>query len=285
MAKLSPKYIAGFFDADGTVSVIFQRHLKRPQLRMSFSQETQQDEVLHRIHEEWGGCLSYSIIKGNSYTKLSWSGNKQCHMLLNRIRKFLVIKRHYVDVCLDLIKHEVSEDEYPHLKAYLKIQRRERSLPLPKHPTRKWLAGYIDGDGCLSVKRVNKAAGNAGLVLNLVASSFDTEGIEIIQKQYGGRIHDMREGRVKQYFLSLPPSKVRSMFPEIIQAMVVKRSQAEFILKCAEMGHFRDGKNIKSALKHLKAHPHRLSEPKPNISELVAGIQDLQKVRGCREAV
>lgn len=277
MATLSAKYIAGFFDADGTVNVVFQSDTKRPQLRLGFCQATSQDEVLHLIHEEWGGHLRYNIVKGVSYTHLTWSGNKQCAMLLNRIKQFLVIKRHYAEVCLDVCSRQIERDEIPKVREYLAIQRKQKSLPLPKHPSRKWLAGYIDGDGCISVQSISKHSGLASLILHIAASNYDTEGLEIIQKQFGGRINDMCEGRVKQYQLSLPASKVNEVFAEIYTAMIVKRDQAEFILKCAAMGHFRDGKSIKAALKHLKAHPHRLSEPKSDVNTLVATVQDLPK--------
>ncbi len=277
MATLSPKYIAGFFDADGSVSVVFVSTTKYPQLRLGFSQETKQDEVLHRIHGEWGGCLDYTVINGVSYTRLSWSGNKQCSMLLNRVKQFLVIKRHYAEVCLDVCSRHIEKDEIERVREYLKIQRRQRSLPLPKHPARKWLAGYIDGDGCLSVTKVHPVSGAPSLVLHIAASDFDTEGIEIIQKQFGGRINDMHDGRVKQYQLALQPSKVIELFSDVAPSMIVKRDQAEFLLKCAAMGHFRDGKNIKAALKHLKAHPHRLSEPKPDVGKLVSAVRDLEK--------
>lgn len=277
MATLSDKYIAGFLDADGSVSVVYVADCKTPQLRVAFSQATLQDEVLHRIHEERGGSLTYATINGVSYTKLSFSGNRQCRDLLNRIKKFLVIKRHYVECCLDIASRQIDKEEIPKVREYLKIQRKQRSLPLPVHPTRKWLAGYIDGDGCISVQEVVKPSGVAYLVLHIAAEKSDTEGIEIIQKQFGGCIHDMCDGRVRQYKLSLNPSKTVEVFSEIAPHMVVKQDQAYFILKCAAMGHFRDGNAIKSALKHLKAHPHRLNEPKPKLVDLLASIRDLPK--------
>ena len=56
--------------------------------------------------------------------------------------------------------------------------------------------------------------------------------------------------------------------------LIIKQDQARFLLGCAEMGHFRDGKSIKSALKQLKAQPHRLSEPKADVPALLATVQD-----------
>lgn len=275
MATLSAKYIAGFFDADGSVNVVFVATTRYPQLRLGFSQATQQDEVLHRIHEEWGGHVSYNTVKGVSYTRLQWSGNKQCLMLLNRIKQFLVIKRHYAEVCIDVCSRHVEKEEIPKVREYLKIQRRQKSLPLPKHPSRKWLAGYIDGDGCISVQQIRQPSGVAEVVLHIAASEYDTEGIEIIHKAFGGRINDMCEGRVRQYCVSLSPSKIKEIFEEIHPSMIVKKDQAEFILKCAAMGHLRDGERIKAALKHFKAHPHRLSEPKPDVHAVFQTVRDL----------
>lgn len=283
MATLSAKYIAGFFDADGSVHVVFHTDCVTPQLRIGFSQATEQDEVLQRIHAEWCGCISYMKVKGKSYTHLTFSGNKQCTMLLNRVRQFLVIKRHYVDVCLDVCSRKLGREEVIRTKAYLQIQRKQRAVPLPKHPTRKWLAGYIDGDGCISVTALRKPGGQAAMVLHIAASDFDTEGIEVIKTAFGGAIHNMCDGRVRQYVLSLQASKINEVFSDIVDDMIVKQDQARLILKCAAMGHLRDGENIKAALRHLKAHPHRLNEPKPDVDVLFATIRDLPKYERSNE--
>ena len=137
------------------------------------------------------------------------------------------------------------------------------------------MAGYIDGDGCISVAQIRKPSGVADLVLHIAASVYDTEGIETIHKAFGGRINDMCEGRVRQYAVTLSPSKIKEIFEEIHPSMIVKKDQAELILKCAAMGHLRDGEAIKAALKHLKAHPHRLSETKPDVHALFQTIRDL----------
>lgn len=277
MATLSPKYIAGFLDADGSIGVRFHADCKTPQMSVSFSQKTTQDEVLQRFQEELGGSYNQVKVNGQLYTHLVFGGNPQSFALLNRIRQFLVVKRHYADVCMDVCSRRVEREEIPTVREYLKIQRKQRSLPLPTHPTRGWLAGYIDGDGCISVERITRPSGNANLVLHIAASAYDTEGIELIQKQFGGRINDMCEGRVRQLQVALPASKVIELFEPIHRYMIVKHDQAGVILKCAAMGHFRDGDNIKAALKHLKAHPHRLNEPKPSLLALLSTIRDLPK--------
>lgn len=275
MATLSEKYLAGFFDADGCVQVVFVRDCKTPQLRIAFSQETKQDEVLHLIQAEYGGCITYDIIGNGQYTKLSFSGNRQCEKLLNRIRNHTVLKRRYIEVCLDICSRQLDPSEMERVRAFLKAQRKVKSYAVPTFPPRKWLAGYFDGDGCLHASvHKNSVNGGAAVIVHMAAENCYECGVELIQKAYGGSIKQMREN-VKQWYLSLPASKATEFLSYFGKYAIVKRSQIEFILKCAEMGHFRDGKNISAGLKHLKAHPHRLSEPKPDVNSLVQSVKDV----------
>lgn len=269
MAKLGDKYIAGFFDADGTVGLIFPPGCQRPQIRMAFSQKTSSGRVIELIQKEIGGTVKINTISGDEYSSLTLYG-QSAKNALNRIKKHLVLKRHYVNVCLDLANQIVVDVSAA--KAYLKEQRKARCLPLPNFPSRRWLAGYFDGDGCLAVgwRGENRAA---SVLLRVASSDFDTEGLEIIQKAFGGRIHDMRNGRCRQYVLNMPPSKAVQVLEYFAKHLVVKKAQAEFILGCAAMGHFRDGERIKAAMKQLKAHDHRLSEP--SVQALLESIRDL----------
>lgn len=270
-SKLSEKYIAGFFDADGTVGLTFKKDCSKPQIAVGFSQKTSQDKVLHMIQEEHGGNVRINTIGGNDYSMLQIYGSTAVSFL-NRIKNHLVIKRHYVNVCLDMVGK--SFPDHDAAKKYLKQQRRVKSLPLPNFPPRKWLAGYFDGDGCLSVQQLS-GAGTATMVAVIAASDYDTEGIEIISKVYGGFIHDVKGGEVKSWRLSMPASKATEFLGYFAKHLVIKREQAEFVLGCAAMGHFRDGRNIKAALKALKAHDHRLSEQSVDITNYLKTVQDL----------
>lgn len=272
MSKLSEKYVAGFFDADGSVQVVFVADCVTPQLRIGFSQKTEQDEVLHLIQKDYGGCITYDVIGNGQYTKLSFSGNKQCRILLNRIKKHTVLKRRYIEVCLDICERQLDRNEIDRVKAYLKAQRKIKSYPLPNFPPRKWLAGYFDGDGCVSASMRGDSGGST-IRVHIAAERCYTGGIEIIQKSFGGHLKPMREN-VDQWYYNMVPSKLVEFFGYFGNHTVVKHSQIQFILKCAEMGHFRDGKNIVAALKHLKAHPHRLSEPKPDVHALFLKVED-----------
>lgn len=268
---VSDKYIAGFLDSDGSIGFNFIDKGRRPLLHITWTQKACQDEVLSEIHKVIGGRLDEIIVKGNGYSRLNICGRK-AEALLNRIRKHLVIKRRFADVCMKVVMEKVNDPTK--IKEYLKKERRVESLPIPNFPTRKWLAGYIDGDGCFSINSISKK-GAAYPILHIAAANYDTEGIEAIQKSFGGRIHNMNNGNVRQYILSLAPSKAIQLISYCGKHMIVKHDQALFILNCAKMGHYRDGKSIKLALKQLKARSHRLNEPRVDIKALVSEIKNL----------
>lgn len=269
---LSEKYIAGFLDADGNIGVMWRSldrkdthpETKRAYLRLSFTQKTCQDEVLYKIREAIGGEL-YFMDRHGGMTDLKIHGRKAV-AVLQRIRKHLVLKRHYANVCLDVAGKAHNRKE---VTQYLKEQRRVKSLPLPNFPTRRWLAGYFDGDGSFQC-RLPKNRTSAQIALQVAASAYDSEGLEIMHKAFGGSVHKIT-GRehLLNWIITLPPSKAIKVIGYFAKHLIIKKEQAYLILSCAKMGHYRDGKRIKATLKQLKTHPHRLSEPElgPRISD------------------
>lgn len=279
MAKLSEKYVAGFLDADGSVSVVWQYPGKpecQPYLRISFSQETVQDGMLFLIQQEFGGVFRSKAGRSQTELVLNSSYAAKC---LNRIRKHLVLKRHYADVCVEMVAGGYKRySTVAEAKAYLKVQRRVPSLPIPNFPPRKWLAGYFDGDGC--VYALSKGPyGKASVSARITAADYDREGIDLLQKVYGGNItKNVKSEHAYMWELYMVPSKAKEFLGYFSKYLIKKRDQADFILACAEMGHYRDGKSISEVVKRLKAHPHRLSDPAVDVTALVATVKDLPPV-------
>nr|WP_299241393.1 LAGLIDADG family homing endonuclease [uncultured Halomonas sp.] len=274
MAKLSDKYMAGFIDSDGHIGMAY-RYLgrdgsdatrMRTHVVLEFSQLTRRDEVLYQIQEAIGGSISFD--KKRDATNLRLLG-KKAEMALSRIRKHLVVKRHYAGVVLDMAGKIVDRKEST---AFLKTERKRKSLPLPNYPSRKWMAGYLDGDGCFNV-RLPKGRTSAQVTLEACASCYDSESVELMQKAFGGSITPTTEsGRIVSYTLTLPPSKAEQVIGHCGKYLLVKKPQSDFILGCAQMGHYRDGKRIKAIAKQLKSQPHRLSEPEPDIQALLDSV-------------
>lgn len=282
MSKLSDKYIAGFLDSDGCVMPTWSKvdrkdskpELKRMYVELAFTQMTCQDEVLFKIQESIGGRISIIERPFGKVTELKLFGSKAIP-ILDRIKKHVVIKRHYLNVLLDIHGSICNLIE---TKKYLKEQRKIRSLPLPNYPSRKWLAGYFDGDGsiCTNIPKDRNAVNISG---SIVSSDYDSEGLEIIHKSFGGSLKypDKNRTHLRRLHIHLSPSKAKHFLGYFAKHSIVKRDQIYFILGCAEMGHYRDGKNIKQALKQLKSQPHRLNESEVDVSKYIAEIKDIQQ--------
>jgi hypothetical protein len=265
MSRLSEKYIAGFLDADGCISVNFKKGLYKPLLGVSFSQQTSRDEVLLLIRESiGGGSLVKQTVKEKEYSQLVFSGSSAM-ALLSRIAKYLVVKKHYAYVCMELVKSGKPIDPIEGRK-YLKEQRKIESLPLPNYPSRKWMAGYFDGDGNFNtsvrsyISKANSETGfqKAVLYFNIASSSWDTEGLKLIQRAFGGTIYHLK-GDTHVLRINMQPSKAKEMLNHFGKYLILKKEQADYILSCANIGHYPEGKSMIATMKQLVAHEHRLS--------------------------
>lgn len=273
---ISEKYVAGFLDADGYIGLAFRdiggefknTDTKKCFANVEFTQKASHDEVLHMIHQMFGGSIGHN--KANNSTQLKLFG-KRGAMLLERVKKYLVIKRHYAEVALSLHQQVVSRKETQKL---FKQAKSEPCLPLPNYPSRKWMAGYMDGDGCFSAKIYGKDKNYVGLQMSVVAELGHTEGLDLIHKAFGGGIgYRGNDGRLARLDIQLPPSKAEQVLGHFAKHLIVKKSQADFILKCAEGGNYRDGLYINDTLKLLKTHQHRLSESASLVSALASNIK------------
>jgi hypothetical protein len=275
---ISEKYLAGFLDSDGCIGLDW-RHLDRAQsnpeiqrgyLNISFSQETKQDKVLYLIKDAYGGNINFY----KAYTILKIMGSPAIQ-ILNRIKQHLVIKRHYAEYMLTLTNLAHNRKE---VSSAMKRQRRVESSALPNFPSRKWMAGYLDGDGSFTA-RLPKGRTATQPTLEVVASNYDVEGISLMQKVFGGSIQNVTGKPVKQWVLTLPPSKMQQIWEYCGDHLITKKEQAQFLYGCSKMGHYHDGKRIKEFVTQLKAHPHRLNEPGSNVVALLQQVVDIKTNR------
>lgn len=242
---LSDKYAAGFLDGDGSI-LIETNPVKR--LVLAFHQKELNSGVIDLLSQWLTGGIrdDRSGRRRGTAThaaRLRFTGQKAVDVLC-RLKPYLVTKR----VRANRILRELGFTE------------RVGTDSIPVYPSRKWLAGYFDADGCIYAG-VNKHGGSASIQLSIDTDGVEKDGIVLVHKAFGGIIRQRgKTDNCWRWELKADSASIRKFFEPIAQHLLVKREQAYFILGCAKMGHFRDGEIIADTLKVMKTHPHRLND-------------------------
>ena len=267
---MNEKYLAGLIDADGHISVRCRLNA-RPDLDVSISQAEPYVAVLEYAKKQFGGAIRVKHIKGKDYAELQLRCGpaRQC---LERLKKYMVLKRHHAERMLDLVDRSFilrSEDEVKSTRDEVKRIRAYGADRIPNYPSRKWLAGYFDGDGSFAVK-VCKKTGYAYPTASILAAKNYTVGIVLLQQAFGGRICAVRQNALWQLQLS-QPSKAKAFLDYFAQHLYIKRAAAYFIRGCAEH-NFRDGTMVRDCVSALNSQQHRLSDPEGEAARRVREV-------------
>lgn len=276
--RLSEKYVAGLLDSDGHVTVR-SRVGAKPDLSIGIGQDVMYNDVLEAIADDFGG---YVHVQKSNPKAASWNARGRiARNAAMRLMKYLVCKRDVTAMLLDLVDDAPvlsSEEDVELFRGQVRSIRQNVNKTTANYPSRRWLAGYFDGDGSFAVKVCNKT-GYAYPFATILSEPKYACGIELIEKAFGGRMH--KSGTNIVWSLSLSqPSKIKQFLPHFAKYLVRKQAQAYFLLGCAENGNLRDGEAIRSAIKALNARQHRLSDPAGHAAELVRGVRfDIEKRR------
>lgn len=254
---MNEKYIAGMLDADGHISVRARIGAK-PDLVASLAQKAAYGEILRYAQSEFGGVIREKA-NGQHLELCMRSGPaRRC---LERLKKYMVLKRHHAERMIELVDSSFvlsDADAVAEVRKSVKQIRSYGADRIPNFPSRKWLAGYFDGDGCFAVK-VCKKTGYAYPTASILAAKNYTVGIVLIQQAFGGRICAVGENALWQLQLS-QPSKAKQFLDYFAKHLHIKRAAAYFILGCSEH-NFRDGITVSDSIKALNSQQHRLSDP------------------------
>ncbi len=263
----SEKYLAGFLDADGHFSVRARKGAK-PDLEVSCCQRSIYSEPLFYARDLFGG----SIREKYDGKYLEWQARGGiARKAYERLKKYLVLKKDHASLFLELVDSSFvlhSDEDVRMIRNRVKEIRKYGATSQPNFPSRKWMAGYIDGDGSFNVKLCKKT-GYAYPLLCILSAPNYVVGITLLQKAFNGNICGI--GQNAQWTLSLSqPSKVKQLLEYCGKYLFIKKPQGQFILGCAANGNFRDGANIRETIKALNSRQHRLSDS--DVNKLVNAI-------------
>lgn len=266
---MNEKYLAGFIDADGHISVR-ARVGARPDLLVNINQRELYRDPLDYAQSEFGGYIRVDDIEGILHAKLQMRSGpaRKC---LERLKKYLVLKKGHAERMIELVDGSgvlhTAEDVADIRREVSKI-RAFGADSMPNFPSRKWLAGYFDGDGNFSV-RVEKCNNYGYAHAAILAAKNYVVGIALIHQAFGGRICGTGQNALWQ--LQLEPSKAKEFLSYFAQHLVIKQAQAYFLLGCAEH-NFRDGITVRDTIKALNSQQHRLSDPAATAAELISKV-------------
>jgi len=247
---INVKYYAGLFDADGCFDF---RPTKRDNglyyINISATLYQKDIRVFDELVKEYG--VEVKATKGCSYIRLHGS---KAQMFMNIIKNHLVIKKEVVEYLLSIKGSTVKDIKA--LRSLVK-QKRGESSPEKNYPSRQWLAGYVDGDGCL-YSSFRKKDGNLEFKLAVVSHKTQEAGLLLIKKAFGGFI--TKQGDVRKYNLSLSVNKGKQILGFFGKHLKMKKRQADLILDCLNTGkHFLrrnatyfDNEKIHRQLQELK---------------------------------
>lgn len=266
----SEKYMAGLLDADGYIGIRC-RIGARPDLDVQIMQRAMYSDICDAFKEFGGHVISKH---GGKHLGIAMR-TKHARMCLERLKGFMVVKR---QLSTDFIKLVDEADVLKSTEAVLAFRVKAKAIKsqpqtfVPNYPSRKWLAGYFDGDGSLNVK-VCKKTGYAYPTAAVLSEPRYSNGILLLHKAFGGNICTLSDGNLLWQLQLSQPSKTTEFLEHFAKHLVEKQAQAYFLLGCAANGNFRDGNAIREVIKSLNTQQQRLSDPTGEAARLVRGIR------------
>lgn len=215
------KYWAGLFDADGSFDL-------NPKKRLSGEYHLDIRATLYQketsVLYEFARLYDVEVNEGKGAYYVTLHGTK-AEMFMREILKHLVIKHGVVEYILSL-KGLKTED----IKAVRKSVKAMRSVHQDKvFPSRKWMAGYIDGDGCI-LSSYRKSDGVLEFKLSVVSHTTQRAGLDLMKKQFGGIIVEQND--VRRWNITLSISKGKQVLGYFAKHLKIKKEQASLVLEC-----------------------------------------------------
>jgi hypothetical protein len=221
---ITDKYIAGLIDSDGYLGFNIKKRADgsfRVGPRVSIKQRQDRSQVLYDIAAEW----DIQVYDDANTHCIVFTGNK-ANRILERIQKHLVIKPDVAKFILESTPTECSEEELKDLKNAFNVVRRTTPEREHNYPSRRWLAGYFDGDGSLQCDK------KGNLKLQFTSHEREQAALKLIHKAFGGSLHV--SGNVAKLYIYLPYRYSKNHIDSVLgyfgKHSVIKQSQVQFVL-------------------------------------------------------
>lgn len=118
-----------------------------------------------------------------------------------------------------------------------------------------YLAGFFDGDGCITSGVINRARGYPSYVVVLSISQKKREPLDWVKERFGGRIYDFKHHGIGYVWKLTSRQEVSHVLLGMIPYLVLKRRQAAVAINMTRLASLRVGTEADkyaSRLKELK---------------------------------
>ncbi len=214
MDYTNSKYLAGYLDGDGSLSLMCRKvkdnYYLSVDVRVTGSKDSQ--PVLEIFKELYGGNIYRDPKRDNV---LQWYTNEAGSVrLLEQTKNHMVLKRPVANFLLRFFrnrtKKKFSKSEKKEIMSQLTDLRNTTGSDKP-YLSLPWLAGYIDSDGCFHKN-----------TLQFNTHSRCIPALALIQKAFGGSIQ-ISKAYYAHYTLYVKNTKIR----DVIKHLKLKKYNAE----------------------------------------------------------
>lgn len=195
MIESEVKYLAGLLDADGSLSFKFCKSSSGKTfcyliLSLTGVKYIDKKDYILSLSDYGGSSIEYVNDSSNMANKWHVQDRTTLNKILPRITKHMVIKGKHWDRLFSAyteLKGKDISDKTELLKAFSSESRKDTGpLKAKKHPTWAWIAGYLDGDGCYTFSQKQR---RNTLHVGAISHYNDVQGLELLQKAFGGTIY------------------------------------------------------------------------------------------------
>jgi intein/homing endonuclease len=255
------KYLAGFFDGEGSVGVYssgnsngnLNGNLNGHSLKVQLTQRESllSEKFLREIVSDFGGSV------GKHKNELNWQiGSTNAEYFLKKIIPHLILKKNQAEIALEwhiskpkiargqngcILK--ISNDQIEKTKKVVQVLRSIKNCEyetlsnFPKYIDSKYIAGFFDGEGCVGLYRPKKARKYYVLRSQLVQNETTSSSFVYseLQREYGGKINKAQTytGNTKMNWM-LSNIAASEFLKDIVDHLVFKKDQAELAIEWAD---------------------------------------------------
>lgn len=235
------KYIAGFFDADGSVMLKWWKQSSWYcfTLQIEFSQHVANRHVLDEIQQFFGfGIIRTKVIDGKYNAAILTFTGAEALRVAERIHKFSVVKGDYLRYLIDVYRNlrgQYTKEQKNVLEAARKIKRKQTNTRIYNYPSAQWFAGYLDGDGSLMCRARSDRVERYTCGLGFAAAMWDTEGVRLLEKVFGGACSQDKRGHYT-YYKYLSVENIDTILRPLVKHCRIKNRQAQVLIEALRRG-------------------------------------------------